>query len=298
MILIESWLRRMNAIEEAQNEKRMLQYQNAARWYYNRAEILNNLVWGCCILSWLTIFLPDSPTWKILFISIPFSINIIAFILNRRLSANVLWAATLRKYFDAYVLGIDIYQFTRDEVLKLEEISFKVIKRYPKKSKEQMTNTGHDDPPGVRNWYEFSQPLSVLDAIYECQKQNCWWNKKLTRLRIIRSGIELLILITVAIIIFVWIKADILLVILSSSGLVLKCIERAIANTRYYILSLKIDGALDILENSRSEENIKCLQAKIDIRRAMPVLEKHRIHKRHAKDYSELYHGTTDNIDN
>ena len=287
----------MNVIEKRQNGKRMLQYQYASRWYYNRAETLNYLVWGCCTLSWLTVFLPDSSTSKMLFMAIPFSINIIAYILNRRMCVNVSWAAKLRKYFDYCVLGIDIYRFTSTEVQKMEEISFKAIKRCPEKSKVQMNNTGRDKPPGVRNWYEFSHPLSEQDAIYECQKQNCWWNNKLARLRIIRSGIELIILIPIAILILIWAKADILLVILSSSGMITKCSERLIANAKYYRLSMNIDGALDILENSRTDENIKSLQAKIDSRRAMPVLENHRSHKRHTKEYAEQYHGETNYID-
>lgn len=59
------------------------------------------------------------------------------------------------------------------------------------------------------------------------------------------------------------------------------------------MVSLKIDGALDVLENSRSDENIKKLQDEIDMRRAMPVLERNYIHKRFAKVYSELYHDIT-----
>lgn len=155
-----------------------------------------------------------------------------------------------------------------------------------------MTNTGRDNPSGVRNWYEFSQPLSEQYAIYECQKQNCWWNKKIMRERIIRTLIGLLVLIPLAIFFLIEMKAGILLVIFSSGGLIVKCVERFIVNGRYYMLSLKIDGALDVLTNSRSNENIKNLQAKIDMRRAMPVLERNRIHKRHAKEYSELYHET------
>lgn len=283
----------MNTIEKRQNEDRMLRYQYTSRSYYNRAETLNDLVWVCCIISWLTIFLPDSFAWGTFFIAVPFFVDIIAAILNWRMTVNVSLASALRKYFDAYVLGFNTDQFTEPEVQELEELSIKSEKHSPEKSKEQMTHTGRDNPPGIRNWYEFSQPLSEQDAIYECQKQNCWWNKKITRERIIRTIIGLSVLLPLAIFLFIETKTGILLVIFSSGGLITKCTERLVANGRYYMLSLKIDGALDVLINSRSDENIKKLQAQIDTRRAMPVLERNRIHKCHAKEYSELYHDTT-----
>ncbi len=285
----------VNAIEKKQNEERMLRYQYAARRYNNSAEKLNDLVWICCIISVLIIFLPTNTTWGKFFIAVPFFMNIMAAILNWRMTINVSIASALRKYFDAYVLGINIDQFTEPEVQKLEELSIKVSKHSPVKSEEQMSNTSRDYPPGVRNWYEFSQPLSEQDAIYECQKQNCWWNKKMTLKRLIFTGIKLLVLIPFAI--FFVIKAntnvEIMQVIFSSGGLITKCAERLGANGRYYMLSLKIDGALDILTNSRSVENIKKLQVEIDARRAMPVLEINRIHKRHAKKISELYYDIT-----
>jgi len=55
------------------------------------------------------------------------------------------------------------------------------------------------------------------------------------------------------------------------------------------MLSLKIDGALEVLTNSRSDENIKNLQTQIDARRSMLVLERNFIHKHYAKEYTELF---------
>jgi hypothetical protein len=282
----------VNAIENRQNEERMLRYQFAARVKYNRAEVQNDLVWLCCFISWLTIFLPHSFSREILFIAMPFWADMIATILNWRMTVNVFSASKLRKYFDAYVLRINMDEFSKTELQELEELSIKVIKQYPEKSKEQTTNTGRDDPPGIRNWYEFSQPLSEHDAIYECQKQNCWWNKKITHKRLVYTGIGLLVFIPLAIFFMMGAKteAEILQIIFSSGGLITKCTERLIANGKYYMVSLKIDGALDVLENSRTGESMKKLQAEIDIRRAMPVLERNYIHKRLAKVYSELYH--------
>jgi len=282
----------VNTIEKRQNEERMLRYQFAARVNYNRAEVQNDLVWLCCLISWLTIF---SSSKEILFIAIPFWADMIALVLNWRMTVNVSSASKLRQYFDAYVLSINIDEYSKTELEELEELSFKVMKQYPEKSKEQMTNTGRDDPPGVRNWYEFSQPLSEQDAIYECQKQNCWWNKKITHKRLTYTGIGLLVFILMAIFFIMGTRTEIeiLKILFSSGGLFAKSSERFVANGKYYMVSLKINGALDVLENSRTDESMKKLQEKIDMRRAMPVLERNYTHKRFAKVYSELYHSIT-----
>jgi hypothetical protein len=285
----------VNVIEKRQNEKRMLRYQYASRSHYNRAETLNTLVWVCFIISWWSIFLPDSynSNLETLKITVLFFVNIIAVILNCLMNFNVSVASTLRKYFDAYVLDLNIDQFTAPEVQKLEELSIKAVNHSPGKSKVQMSNTGHDNPPGVRNWYEFSQPLSEQDAIYECQKQNCWWNNRIMVKRLIFTGIGLLVFISLVIFFIIKTNIGILQAIFSSSGLIIKCAERLVVNAKYYRISLRIDGALDVLTNSRSDENIKNLQGEIDERRAMPVLEWNHFHKRHAKENSELYHDIT-----
>ena len=279
-------------IEKRQNEDRMLRYQYASRRYFNRAEKLNDLVWVMCIISWLVIFLPDIPNTEILVIVISAFADTVAVIFSGIMANYIASASSLRRYFDAYVLGINIEQFDAPQVQKLEELSLKAINDSPDIAKVEMANTGHDKPNGVRNWYEFTRPLSEEDAVYECQKLNGWWNKKMSGERIKYTVIRLIIFISLAILLLIITKADILITILSSIALIIKCIERLVANLRYYKISLEIDGAIDVLTSNRSSENVKEVQAKIDERRAMPVLERNRIHKRRSKEYHQLYHDT------
>ena len=279
-------------IEKRQNEDRMLRYQYASRRYFNRAEKLNDLVWVMCINSWLVIFLPDIPNTEILVIVISAFADTVAVIFSGIMANYIASASSLRRYFDAYVLGINIEQFDAPQVQKLEELSLKAINDSPDIAKVEMANTGHDKPNGVRNWYEFTRPLSEEDAVYECQKLNGWWNKKMSGERIKYTVIRLIIFISLAILLLIITKADILITILSSIALIIKCIERLVANLRYYKISLEIDGAIDVLTSNRSSENVKEVQAKIDERRAMPVLERNRIHKRRSKEYHQLYHDT------
>ena len=280
-------------IEKRQNEERMLRYQYASRHYFNRAEKYNDLIWVFCIISWLVIFFPDIPNIGMLVIAVPFFADVVALILSWRMAVYVSSASSLRRYFDAYVLGINIDQFDAPQVQRLEELSLKAINESPDTSKVEMNNTGHDNPNGVRNWYEFTQPLSEEDAVYECQKQNGWWNKRISGERIKYTVIRLIIFIPLIILLLIITKAEILITIFGSSALIIKCIERLVVNIRYYMISLEIDGAIDVLTSSRTSENVNKVQNKIDERRAMLVLERNRIHKRRSKEYHKLYHDTT-----
>lgn len=284
----------VNTIEKKQNEDRMLRYQYASRSYYNCAQTLNDLVWVFCVIAWLTIFWPNNySTGRMFPLAVSSFASIIAAILNSQMTAKVSLASALRNYFDTYVLGINTDQITELTLQEMEELSIKAVKRRPEESKEQMSNTGHNNPPGVRNWYEFSNPLSEEDAIYECQKQNCWWNKKIIYKSIIITALVLFVLVSLAIFLLIKTKTGIMFAILSSFAFLSKCALRLYTNWKYYRLSLKIDGALDVLTNSRSDENIINLQTLIDARRSIPVLGRNNIHKRHAKEYAELYNKIT-----
>jgi hypothetical protein len=280
----------MSTIEKRQNERRMLQLQYAARHYYNRAELLNDLVWLCVIVTWLSLFLPVSSKYEIYLMILPFLLTIKAVILNWRMTVNVSSASSLRKYFDAYVFKLNLDFFSKSEVEKLEELSTRAVKESLENSKIQISNTSRDNPPGVRDWYEFSQSLTEQEAIFECQKQNSWWNKELISKRS-KYNLKNAILFAFIFYIIVISKTnfDFLRALFCSGGLIAKMIERFCENKKYYELSKEIEGAIDVLSDCRTIENLKNLQGKIDRRRSMHVLEKNSLHKRFAKRFSELY---------
>lgn len=281
----------MNIIENRENEKQMLRCQYAARMFYNRAEKQNDYAWICCIIAWLTIFIPSNIGSEMFLLIVSLLTESAVVILCWRVEKNVATAADLRKYFDSYVFGIGIDQFTELEKRKLNEIALNAVMRDSDVSKIQMANTGRCNPPGVRNWYEFSNGMYGQDAIYECQRQNCWWNNKFIRKRFPTYFI-LSILLTVCGI-YMLTQATSLIarfqIICGSLGLIIRCVERVVKNFQYYRLSLNIDGALEVLTNNRTNDNIETLQEKINERRAIPVLERNRIHKRYANIYSKLY---------
>lgn len=289
-----------DTINKKQNDERMLRYQYAARRYYNRAENMNYIAWFLCITSCIITILPVSSNWETSFTILIFIMDIAALIITLQVNTNVSYGAAFRKHFDKYVLEIQTIDFADVELRKLEEKSIQEIQKSQKTYKEQISNTGHDNPPGVRNWYEFSVFLAGNEAIFECQKQNCWWNQKMTQKRLAFSlALFVCTLLMFALLLTINENSDnsSLQFILGLSPLALKAIERIIENAKYYHLSIKISGAEEILTKSKSFDSIKALQDKIDERRSLPVLESNLIHSKCANVLSKLYQKITQKLE-
>lgn len=275
-----------NEIQSRQNDERLLGIQYAAREHYNSAERLNHYAWLLCLISAFSVFLPVS--WPA-FVSygIPFATDIAALCLILLVNNKVTTAAKLRKYFDAYVLNICPNQFSETELREIKEITWKVCSKNPNKAAIQMANTGKDSPPGVREWYVFAEKRFGISAQLECQRQNAWWNSKMSHRRfIVTICAAILVAITF---LFLIANNDIITTILCSAGLIIKIAERLIENVKYINISIKIDGVLQAIETKPTEESVEKLQNFIDERRSIVVLELNFFHKKSAKTLSVAY---------
>mgnify|MGYP001082680693 CR=1 FL=1 len=173
-------------IYSRQNQDKFLKIQYAARVNYNSAEKFNKYAWLLCLTSAFSIFLPR--TWhEYILNGIPFAADLLAMICCLVACNKVKWGATFRKYFDAYVLDISTNQFSENEVREIVEKSEKIFLKSPEIGRVQISNTGHDIPPGVKDWYEFPELLDGIKAQFECQRQNIWWNKKMSKMRILAT---------------------------------------------------------------------------------------------------------------
>lgn len=177
------------------------------------------------MLSAFFIFLPDD-LHKGIYILIPFVLDFVALLVMILLRSKINNAACLRKYFDSYVLNIGYGNLKKSEKRKLKEIAKKEYNKNPKKAKIQMSNTGKDLPPGVRDWYVFSESFNGKFARFECQCQNIWWNSKMLQKRLIIT-ICIAILVGCAFCILA-INKGLLISAICSSGLVVKIIEQLI----------------------------------------------------------------------
>ena len=228
-----------NIIQERQNDEALLKIQYAARVSFNSAEKFNHFAWIACIVSAFSIFLPSG--WPMCIINgIPFIADIFAFLFSIVTSWKVKQASTLRKYFDSYVLDIQLNQFSETELRKIREQTEKIYLKSPINAAIQMSNTGSDSPPGVRNWYTFSEFYDGLDAQFECQRQNTWWNSKMVMIRTIATVVVLFVV--GGIFIALLLSNNILNILLCSAGILIKICERIIENWRYLCISRQIDG--------------------------------------------------------
>ena len=273
-------------IAERQNEPFMLKIQYAARFCYNLAEKQNYFVWLFCFISAFSIFLPDGLP-EYLPLVVPFTADIIAWILMTFVNKNVQKGADLRKYFDVYSVNISTDQYSESEKRRLTEISEKIYSKNSEVAELQMRNTGNDNPPGVHDWYMFSKQYNGLEAKFECQRQNTWWDKKLFPIKCAVTalvfGIAVIVFVTVAI----W--NGFFLILLCSAGLLTKLFERVVDNGKYCILSIKIDGAQQTLEAHLTIEGVEQLQALINERRAVNILGINLLHKKLANKLTKKY---------
>lgn len=279
-------------INNRQNEDLLLKIQYASRRYFNSAEKVNYVSWLLCIASAMMIFVPDSAS-KIVSMGIPALLEVFALITTFVFSSMLKNAAALRNYFDSHVLMICDDNYTDIHKQKLREIALNAYNKHKKEADIHIHNTGRDKPPGVRNWYEFKNTVADLQAQFECQKQNIWWNKKMVKNRMIILPIILFIMISFFVAMFVLFKSDAMSIIVCAIGIILKVVERIIEHYSYHKTSIRIDAIQSHAERELTAETVKELQELIDERREIPVLEINIIHKLKSKRYSSSYEETS-----
>lgn len=275
-----------NDIQEHQNSEFALKVQYAARICFNSAEKYSHLTWIACLVSAFSVFFPSG--WSIYIINgIPGFADVMAFLFGQLTSRKVSQASMLRKYFDSYVLDIQVDQFSESELREIRECAEKVYKKNSLDGATQMKNTGKDSPPGVRDWYVFQKTYEGIDAKFECQRQNTWWNSKMAKMRIITTMIGLII---ISIIFRSFLLNDsIIKVLLCSAGIIIRVCERLIENWKYFRISRLIEGAQQAIEVHPTTEGVAKLQNLIDARRSINVLEFGYFHKKLANKLSKLY---------
>ena len=258
-------------ISDRQNESLLLKIQYASRRYFNSAEIVNYVSWLLCIVSAVMIFIPDSAP-GLIEKGIPVLLDVFAFITVYIFNSKLKNAASLRNYFDSYVLMICEDNYTDVRKQELREIALNTYNRHKKEADISIQKTGRDKPPGVKDWYEFKNPVDDLQAQFACQKQNIWWNKKMVKNRMIILPIILFILTSFFVAMFVLFKSDAPSIIVCAIGIILKVIERIIEYYFYHKISIKIEAIQNHAERELTVETVKELQELINERRKIPVV--------------------------
>jgi len=279
-------------IKTRQNEDLALDLQCVARYYFNKAEILNFITWCLCILSFLSALIPETAP-ELVCVGVPFAFDVSAFILICCFNKSVSLGSEYRAIFDDYVFGfndsVSLSQALKERIVKIKEKRAKWINI-------QKRNTGRDNPPGVRDWYDVDEREAEEDSILKCQTENGWWDRKLTPWRI---GCEILIAAVYIVIFCLIIRAGYLtlLQVILSSALFLRICERIYENLKYMRIGIKIDGKIEILEVSRTRQQLQNLQATINKKRRVKIVGINFIHIKFACKLSNLYNKINDRED-
>ncbi len=274
----------MQQIRQRQNEEQLLSIQFVARHYYNRAEVYNFISWILCLVSFFSCILPQTLPNIVLY-GIPFLIEILAAVFCYLFSNSISLGSQLRSSFDEYVLGFSEKLNVKQELL---EKIISVVNSNKKQAEIQMKNTGKDNPPGVRDWYNTDSNETGISAIFLCQKENKWWDKKLTPWKIFLNSIFI-----IGCILFLWLMVSLKYIsicqIFLSAVLIFRLIERIFINISYYNVGKEIDGIEKVLEVSKTKEQISYLQSAINKKRSLNIVGINFIHKLLANKLSNIY---------
>lgn len=273
-------------ILQRQNDHTMLRFQYAARKYFNLAEIFGNVALGASLASVFLILLPELSNENVSLFA-PIVLDIVALGSYTIMGCCVSCGADIRNYFDQFVLDIDSEKYSREYKIKLRNKVDIITKLFKRECLEQIDNTGHDYPPGVKDWYEFSREYRDSDVVFECQKINARWDKELTakRLKIQFTVILVVILIVSGACILYNVSVWKIIACIISAAITF--FDRIKENIVYIKQSEKISGRIEALEISKNKVHIKELQKMIGNRRKIRVVGINRLHKQNSKRMSD-----------
>lgn len=282
-------------IVKNQNSSKMLNCQFAARHYYNAAEKFSTAALICSLISLLFILAPDktSTIYSTLVLLTPLAFDAASLVCYWRMGVYVSSAALLRNYFDETVLRIKTSNYTGSDIRELNSLIVSAIEKAPNEYKLQVSRTGRDNPPGVKEWYEFSHQYADSDVIFECQRQNCWWNNELCHRRLFWYGAVVIFGLILGGLLVFYANISILRIIVCLLSAVVTFADRFIENLKYIRLSMKIDDRCEAIEISKDQALKSSLQELISQRRELRVVEINRIHRKHSKELSERYEQIT-----
>lgn len=278
----------MQGILDRQNEPRMLEIQFSARHFFNRAEKVSILTTYLAFIPLLAL-LPFPDDWLNIVNLVALAIDATVIFLIARTHKLVNQGATLRAYFDSYVLQVKTDSYDKVFIKSIDTTVYNIMQKYAKKATLESQNDGSGVLPGVKNWYEPQNATSHNDAVRQCQVLNKDWDKDLNKYRIIRLTVFAIILIAIEVLLIFIFKVTWYNILFATGQLVLRLVERIVAYIKFIAQSLAIDSLAEALEADPSKSNQKVFQRAIDKRRRIPVLGSKSGHKKNAKKLSDKY---------
>lgn len=175
----------MNDIYTRQNDEEILMLQYSQRKHYEIAEKLQYFIWISMIIN---IYVVNNEYLETLlgkniitFIGVIYTIiyALIKFTINNYIKIG----AYTKELIDCKLYKFDVNKRLIHSNYTIDKLKEKAVLKKNKYKDDyiiQIRNTGKDKPPGLRNWYEDRSDKNINNAIYECQRENLWWDEKLS----------------------------------------------------------------------------------------------------------------------
>lgn len=245
----------MNTINSRQNTDIALACQTSARYYYDKADLLDNFYWLGILTTIIFKMIWTNSIWVDYSLILWFLTTLF---LDSYISQYTSKAAEFKQVFDEYVFGWkkEISQNTIKPVQILKSKNKTMFKT-------QMNHTGNDKPRGVKDWYEFvddkeNQQTALKKAIGE----NVYYDTSINT--ILLSILMISILLT-----FVYFRDTTLTEYLKTVFLVMSSLSKKAITTVLKTLQVnKLNKEINLRLNlAKNEDDFKEIQNIVFIKR-------------------------------
>lgn len=173
----------MKNIFNKQNTDELLILQFSQRKHYERAEKLQYVLWVLMVIN-IIVSNTNVVRYSLGFdasILLSSVITILYIFFKEWINKNVQIGAYTKELIDCKLFEFKIVnRFKKYTEKELYELAIYKKNKNKKEYYIQVGNTGIDVPRGVKNWYSNYTHMNKSRAILECQKENLWWDRKLS----------------------------------------------------------------------------------------------------------------------
>lgn len=282
----------MNNIYKKQNEDEVLLLLFSARKLYNRASSLNTVSWCVALANALfsnSDYVKDNLGQYMVIVSALFIL--VTLFLQKMVNSTIQLGANTKELIDRTLFGFnvsgEIGNHTKEQ---LRDWAIKEKRKDPDGYDIAVKNTGKDKPKGVKNWYDGRSGKKGNEAIFQCQKENAWYDKEICRVHAIICW-SLLSVLVVGVILSYWDLTfkDFIFGIFGYISLIIKItadLNQYKERKRYAVCE---DVITETVENSSelNSDTLKKLQGYIYKRRATNYIPFNFIHTILAKKLHE-----------
>ena len=284
--------KRLNNIYKKQNEDEVLLLLFSARKLYNRASSLNTVSWCVALANALfsnSDYVKDNLGQYMVIVSALFIL--VTLFLQKMVNSTIQLGANTKELIDRTLFGFnvsgEIGNHTKEQ---LRDWAIKEKRKDPDGYDIAVKNTGKDKPKGVKNWYDGRSGKKGNEAIFQCQKENAWYDKEICRVHAIICW-SLLSVLVVGVILSYWDLTfkDFIFGIFGYISLIIKItadLNQYKERKRYAVCE---DVITETVENSSelNSDTLKKLQGYIYKRRATNYIPFNFIHTILAKKLHE-----------